>query len=195
MTPDEARLKNILEAGLGFSSMTRVFEKETTQKILNELPAVAEKLKSVRSQADFDKIHEGFCKWGASGIKLNRKHENEAASYGQIAKTLNVILKAAVYYSHLPDCATSAGISGFLHAAVDNRMMAGLKDKLGDIYPKDFFRGWPASLAQVDKKKYEMVREAVNAFIKKERRAPTPVKYDDICWREDNGKDQEAAMQ
>ena len=100
------------------------------------------------------------------------------ASYGQIAKTFDVVLKVTVYYSHLPDVKKSALISKWLNAAVDTKMMAMLKK----YYPADV-RPWPTAIEQVNSSIYATIQETVRKFIHdKHGGSITPVQFDDIYW-------------
>lgn len=177
----DARFKNILDAGLGFSAMIRKFEEGAKVTILRQLLKTAPKILKTKSQKDFDKIHSEFCRWGTRTIRRSNSNPIRA-SYGQIAKTLNVALKVAVYYSHLPDCKPAERISGYLHAAVDNPMMKMLKR----IYP-NAFDSWPTYISQVDEAAYNQIRCLVNKFIDNEHNNQiTPVQFDDIYWRKLN---------
>lgn len=60
--------------------------------------------------------------------------ESKVASYGQLAKTLDVTLKVAIYYSHLPNCQKAIKISNWLNAAVDTQMMAMLSKEFQMIF-------------------------------------------------------------
>ena len=179
--PDEARFKSILDGGLIFSAMLRNFRPGSKRILLEEenLPSTVRKILKCNTQESFDKIHLEFCRWGIRNII--QTHNNENASYGQIAKTLNVVLKVVVYYSHCPDCQTAKKLSKFLHAAVDNKMMKMLRRTCH----KDFApRPWPGTIAQVDKQAYETIRDIVAKFIEEERDGDriTPVQFDDIYW-------------
>lgn len=178
---EEARYKCILDAGIIFSAMLRNYHPGSKETLLEKLYGTAEAIFSVKSQDDFDTIHSAFCSWGARTI---RNTNGNMASYGQMAKTLNVVLKVAVYYSHLPNCEASEKLLKFLHAAVDTKMMRMLKKE----YPHAFEK-WPISIAQVNKKEYNQIRCLVDKFIKEKHGGKiTPVQFDDIYWLELNRK-------
>lgn len=174
----EARLKNILEAGFAFSGMQRVLERGAKACFCKSLEQIVPNIFVCKTQKDFDKIHSDFCQRVVKKIKQNRRANGAPASYGQIAKTLNVALKLIVYYCHLPNCIESRNISRFLHSAVDNPMMIMFRKK----YP-DALQPWPANIAAVDKEGYRIFRGLVDRFIREKHRGQiTPVQFDDIYW-------------
>lgn len=181
LTADEARIRNILDAGIEFSAMIRVFKKGSKKKFLKKMEKTIYTICRAKSQKCFDEIHTNFCK---KLIRNIRRNNNQPVSYGQIAKTLNVVLKVAIYYSHLPVCHKYRGISKFLHAAVDNQMMKMLKRKYSNIYP-DCFRNWPNNLTQIRNEQYWQIR----CVVEKVRGQLLPVQWEDIYWRICNNKD------
>ena len=175
------RLKNIIDVGLTASAMIRLFEQGTKEKKLRgPILKTILKIFEAKSKAEFKRIHSAFCQWGTSEIALARK--NKFASYGQIAKTLDVVLKVAVYYCHLPECEKSKELSEWLNAAVDTKMMA----KLRKHYPKDI-KPWPRTIEEVDRQNYDEIQRIVRKFIREEHQdSITPVQFDDYYWRELN---------
>jgi hypothetical protein len=150
---EKLRVRFIFDMGLTWSGMMRVFDKGTKKKLLHQIMHdFAEKLFNIGSREEFVKIHTEFCDWGTSYIdqrKKKGKPQKDKASYGQIAKTLDVTLKVAVYYCHLPDCEQSGRICRWLNAAVDTAMMGDLQsDFHGEIQP------WPTSIKEVNKDGY-----------------------------------------
>ena len=132
-------------------------------------------------------IHLSFCSWGIKEIILAEKSRKSGqvikkagpASFGQIAKTFDVVMKVAVYYCHLPSCEKSRQISGWLNAAVDTRMMAMLKT----CYLADM-ASWPTTIKQVDSSAYRSIQEIVRKFISERHNGNIiPVQFDDIYWR------------
>jgi hypothetical protein len=183
--PEEVRLFNIVDMGLTFSAMIRLF-KEGSKKLLHEkirniLPDVA-KTDSIET---FFKTHNEFCRWGTSGLFLAEKHRQGKLikrtgppSYGQVAKTLDVVLKVVIYYCKWPDETQSGQIIKFLNAAVDTQMMAFLKS----IYP-DHFQLWPVTIENIDESKYVLVQNLVKKLIKDEHQGQIiPVQFDDLYW-------------
>lgn len=164
---DKIRLHHVIDMGLAFSAMMRVFEPGSKEKLHREVFAIAKKVFEVEHQENFDQIHAEFCK--RMQIELN-------ASYGQIAKTLNVVLKVVVYYCHFPDYEKSKALSKLLHAAVDRGMMAKLKR-----YSQDK-QNWPTAIEEVGTQlKYEVLRQTVAKPIRQEYNDTIyPVEFDDI---------------
>ena len=173
----EIRLHNIIDMGLTFSAMIRLFEKGSKKKLRKQILAEAKNVFEAKSEEDFNNIHSNFCNWGVKNILLAKK--GTPASYGQIAKTFDVVLKVTVYYSHLPNCEKSAEISEWLNAAVDTKMM----DMLKDCYPKDI-QPWPTTVEKVDKTTYVRLQKIVRKFIReKHNRSLLPVQFDDFYWK------------
>lgn len=171
----EIRLCHIIDMGLSFSGMMRLFEQGSKRKLHEEIIASIDKVFEVQSQEDFDRIHADFCE-SVPKIKLAKK--TNYASYGQIAKTFNVVFKVVVYYSHFPDHEKSKRLSNWLHAAVDRKMMAMLKRR----YPKDI-QVWPTLIEEVTKEQYEKIRQTVAKFIREEYNGSiVPVEFDDVYF-------------
>lgn len=127
--------------------------------------------------------------WGTRNIDQTERVRNgtiivqkSKASYGQIGKTLDVTLKVAVYYCHLPDCEQSSKICQWLNAAVDTAMMG----KLQSLFPEEM-RPWPTSLKEVDKYRYSKIQDAVRKSIKRDHNdSITCSQWEDINWKEAN---------
>jgi len=190
--PEEIRVKNIIQMGLNFSSMIRLFEKDSKKNLWNKIVSdVAPKIFKAQSREEFDQIYREFCDWGTEHIVLAQKKKRNGsikkkkpASYGQIAKTFNVTLKVAIYYCHLPDYQKSENILKWLHAGVDTRMMAMLKKKLEKKHP-EYFQDWPKTVEAVDnEKKYLDLQKVVGIFIeeKQDKNLRLPVQFDDVYW-------------
>lgn len=188
---ERLRFENIVDMGLAFSAMMRVFEKGAKEKLHNWIvDKIAEKIFNSSSREEFTRIHTEFCDWGTSNIRqAERKRRGKLiirkgspASYGQIAKTLDVTLKVAVYYCHLPDCRKSEIICQWLNAAVDTAMMSDLKRDFPDQTKR-----WPHSLKEVDKPTYYKIQQLVRESIKREHHGTiTCPQWDDIHWKEAN---------
>lgn len=175
--PLEAKLSNIIDMGLGFSGMIRLFKQGEKEKLHEELLSVVQKVFKTESEQQFREIHSSFCKWGTGNITLAKKQSK--ASYGQIAKTLNVVLKVAVYYCHLPSCEKSKGISRWLDAAVDTKMMEYLKERY-----REAIKRWPTAIEHVDEPDYREIQKAVRKHIRDKHEGKiTPVQFDDIYWQ------------
>lgn len=188
----KVRMQNIFDMGLGFTSMIRVFKKGSKLVLWKRLVhGEGTAIVKVKSKEEFDDLHAKFCDWGTKNItQAERRRDGRIikpeapASYGQIAKTLDVVLKVAVYYSHLPDCETAGRISKWLDAAVDTQMMA----KLAEYYPDAIGSPWPTSVEEVDSAaKYLAIQKVVHRFIEERHNGSiTPVQFDDKYWDEWN---------
>jgi len=187
---EDIRFKNIIGMGLDFSSMIRLFEKgsenELWTKIVND---IAPRIFQAQSEAEFDVIHDEFCNWGMKNITLAEKKrkgriikKRGPARYGQIAKTLDVTLKVAVYYSHLPNLQKYTEIMEWLHAGIDTRMMKMLRKNYSDDIQE-----WPTTVEEVDKTKYLALQEIAQKFIRdKHPGKMLLVEFDDKYWYELN---------
>jgi len=172
----EIKLQNIVDMGLTFAAMIRLFNKETKRKLVKRLITTVKEAFEAKSEEEFRRIHSEFCQWGTREIILRKK--NRPASYGQVAKTLDVVLKVAIYYCHLPECEKSAQLSRWLNAAVDTKIMGMLgKHYRGDIVP------WPMRIESVDRQGYINIQDLVRRFIgTKHEDSITPVQFDDYYW-------------
>lgn len=182
---DKVKLFNIVDMGLSFSAMIRLYEKESKQKIRENILKTMDKIPSTDSEDQFEKYHECFCNWGIQNVVLAERVRNNRiikesgpASYGQIAKTLDVVLKVVVHYCHWPDQKKSRELSKWIHAAIDNKMMRLLKN----AFP-DYFSRWPMSVEAVDKEIYKKLQQLVKTFIQEKHDGRIlPVNFDDIYW-------------
>ena len=172
------RFKNIIDVGLTASAMIRLFSKGTKEsKLRYRITEAVEKILKVESELEFREIHSHFCQWGTGEVTLARK--NKPASFGQIAKTLNVVLKVAIYYCNLPEYEKSKELSKWLDAAVDTKMMAELRKR----YPLDM-KPWPHTIEDVDRQNYEEIQKLVKKFIHEAHEdSISPVQFDDYHWR------------
>lgn len=184
---DEAFLiknKNIIDIAISFSSMNRVFEQGTKQKIAGKMEQSLGLLTGVSNLTDFENIHAEFCEWFVQNIftaKKNLKNKkvkkSQNASYGQAAKVFNVALKVYVYYCNLPDYGSSAKLIPMLHSAIDTRMLENLKKK----YPKENVKA--ETIQAVCRSDYAVLQKMVRQHIEDEfDNAILPVHYDDIVW-------------
>lgn len=181
----EIKLSNIINIGLRFSDMLRVFKKGSKNIIYQQAQSTLGQLFKTECQEEFNQIHSEFCKWGIQEISLAKKNANHdsMASYGQVAKMLNVLLKVAVYYCHLPNYEKAICLLPLLDAAVDNDMMSLLKNH----YPNALKR-WPKTVYEVKEKEYLIIRDIVYKFIgDKHQNSILPVHFDDIYFRKPEG--------
>jgi hypothetical protein len=185
MNIEEIRLCNMVDMGIRYSGMIRLYEKGSKQKlIVKELKALP-KISNAESSAVFDKIHSEFCIWATENIFLAEKRKAGAVvkkssnvSYGQAAKTLDVTLKVLVYYCRWPNHTASTRLNKFIHAAIDNKMMGHLKRNY-----KTAFKNWPKSVAEVDRQDYLKLQNLVKQYIsEKDKEIKLPVQFDDKYW-------------
>ncbi len=183
----EVKTKNIVDMAIGFTAMTRVFEKHSSSKLRDELKSVLPKICCVTSEDDFRSHHHNFCRWFAQNIKTAERKKNgfiikssNPASYGQGAKVLNVVLKVFVHYCNLPSPEAAEKIKKWLNAAVDTKMMKHLKDM-----PNTEASSIAAtSIEQVSENTYTILQKLVWSDINKTFAGLIlPVEWDDIMWR------------
>jgi hypothetical protein len=156
---ERLRFENIIDMGLAYSTMLRVFVEGSKEELANRLIGMTvEKIFNAGSEDEFDKAHADFCNWGICTIRQAKG--GALASYGQIAKTLDVTLKVAVYYSHLPSCDQSKKLCEWLNSAVDANMMYELRKK----HP-DAIKPWPTTVKEVDKNAYLKMQQLVRQEI------------------------------
>src|SRR3989337_2154305 len=91
---------NIIDMGLGFSAMMRNFVRGSKETLHGHIIKDTERIFMATNKADFDESHATFCKWGVKNIVLAERvrdgkiiKKSVPASYGQIAKALDVVLK------------------------------------------------------------------------------------------------------
>ncbi len=187
---EEAKLANIVDMALDFSSMIRLFKAGSKEVIIDQIIDVSSKrLFNVKSKDQFITVHSDFCGWGSNNILLAQRKKSgkiikksTAASYGQIAKTFDVALKVTIYYCHLPNYEKSKQICNWLNAAVDTKMMKMLSKK----YPSAI-KKWPTKIEEVNKNSYLVIQNLVRQFINDfHQNRILPVQFDDIYWRQLN---------
>jgi len=189
--PEQTRIYNIVDMGLTFSAMIRLFEKGSKPIIKRKIIDSLNKLPTVNSRDDYISIHREFCLWGTKNLKLAEKWKNgkqikmsKPASFGQVAKTYDVVLTVVVYYSKWPDTPTSNKIQNWINAALDNKMMRFLKTE----YPNEFDR-WPISVEDVNEAIYNKLQSLVIRFINEKHEGRIlPVQFGDIYWNVLNRK-------
>lgn len=102
----KAMRTNIIEMALDFTGMTRMFEGESSPKILEQLDDVFGGFDHVRDQASYDLMHSRFCGWFTQNIRVTEKKlvkkskkiiPAHGSSYGQAAKVLDIAAKVYVH--------------------------------------------------------------------------------------------------
>ena len=179
----EARTTGILNMAFDFASMARTFKPGSKDKFLVKVRALLPRLAEVGSQEEFDRLHEELCRWGCRSLKPSHTG-HPRASYGQVAKTLNVVLKVVVYYCGLPNRDQAARLLPWLHPAIDNAMMKYLRRQ----YRRDFPKGIK-SISGVDKRTYSVLRQLAARDSKEHLGGGLyPVQWEDIAWVDANNK-------
>jgi DNA primase len=179
LTPQDAqaaKIKNIIEISFDFSTMTRVFAKESSTKILERLEQFFAELASVTTRAEYDGLHSDFCKWftenvwtAAKTLRNERIIPSRQSSYGQAAKVLDVAAKVYVYYCSQPSPEAARQLVPMLHAALDTDMM------------RQLCRNSRETIQEVDRAEYERLQTLVTREIGESD--VHPVQYDDLMWR------------
>ena len=186
MDIEGVKKENIIDMALGFSAMTRVFEKKSTEKIVSKLALTLSQIAALKDNTEFQNLHDDFCRWFVNNIKTAERKkdrvvikESTYASYGQGAKVLDVALLVYVYYCPLPDSIAADRTSRWLHAAIDTKMLKYLKGS--DIQA--------TTIEDIDSETYIKLQELVREDIKgKFSNHIIPVQWDDIMWRQLNKK-------
>ena len=125
---------------------SRTFEKGTKDKFLKRVRSQLPLFAHIESQDEFDYLHTEICRWGSRSLKPSHAGRPRA-SYGQVAKTLNVVLKVAVYYCGLPSRRQATRLLPWLHHAIDKPMMKYLQSRYRDEFPRGV-----KTIADVDKR-------------------------------------------
>jgi hypothetical protein len=84
-------LSNIVDMGITFSAMNRLFEKGTKGTLRRKLLDELKRIFRTGSKDDFDRLHSDFCRWGVKNLQLAERRragkiikEKGPASYGQV---------------------------------------------------------------------------------------------------------------
>jgi hypothetical protein len=190
--PDyEIKLHMVVDIGLAFSAMMRLFEKNSKTKLHNKIHSELPKFFDANTLEEFKKIHSELCEWGTKEISLAKKKRNGyvmKASYGQIAKTLDVVLKVVIYYSHFPSCKRAQRLSKWLNVAMDTKMMDHLGRK--SLKNDQKLQSWPKKVEDIrEKKTYDDMQETVRRYMKdKQPGKLLPSQFEDVLWAKVNKK-------
>lgn len=180
----EIKQKSVIDMGLTFTAMIRLFEKGTKPIIGKKLFEEFQKLKEIRTEEEFKKLHDNFCVWFVKNIKIAQKERDNRiikksgyALYGHAAKLIDVVLKVYVYYSSLPDSETALAILPFMNTAIDNPILNHLKIK----FPDEIIQA--KTVEQIDQKLYYKLQCLIKKEIDNEfNNDIIPTQYDDIMW-------------
>jgi hypothetical protein len=189
---DQTKLHVIVDMGLAFSAMMRLFERHTKNTLHTKIYAELQKFFDAKTPDEFGKIHSELCEWGTREISLAKRNRNDIknrkkASYGQIAKTLDVVLKVVIYYSHFPNYTKAQRLSEWLNVAMDTKMMAHVRR---ECFKDQEVQSWPKKVDEVhDKGTYDHVQETARRYMKdKHLDKLLPSQFEDILWAKVNKK-------
>ena len=180
----ETKYKSIIDMSMSFSSMTRLFEKGSKERIVNALFDEFHSLEKIGNKTDYELFHRGFCEWFTDNIKTAQRRKNNKivkeshyAYYGHAAKILDVSLKVIVYYSGLPNIKDAERILPLLNCAIDSPLLKYLKT----TFP---FEGiTPTTVEKIDKTTYVKLQELIKIDISRRfNNEILPTQYDDIMW-------------
>ena len=180
----EIKQKNVVDMGLTFTAMIRLFEKGSKPIIGKKLYEEFQKLKEIRTEEEFKIFHNDFYIWFTKNIKTAQKERDNRiikksgyALYGHAAKLIDVVLKVYVYYSSLPDSETAVVVLPFMNTAIDNPILNHLKS----TFPNEIIQA--KTVEQIDQKSYDELQYLIKTEIIKEfNNDIIPTQYDDIMW-------------
>jgi len=192
---EDAKKNNILDMAITFTSMMRVFAKGSKERIAQKFWEVTSGLPAITVVDDYEQTHKMFCEWfcreiytAQKTLKNGRIKSSQLASYGQAAKTLDIVLKVYIFYCLQPSSDVACRISRFLHGAVDTPIMNHLKRVYSDTTIKAI------TIEQVDKSTYQILQDLLARDIKDRFHGDVlPVQYDDIMWLALNRETEEQA--
>lgn len=182
MPAQEAKIRNIIEMAMGFTTMARVFERGATKKIKQKLYETYSCLTDVHSQKKFAELHDEFCKWFVANVKLAKG--DESASYGHAAKVLDIALKVMVYYCRLPDQKKAEELIPMLRCGIDTPIFKHLIRKFdgGKTVPV-----YILTIKDIGEGLYPILQDMVISDIQDSFNGSLhPVQYDDVMWRQLN---------
>jgi hypothetical protein len=183
-----AKRKNIVDMAITHTAMIRLFSKGSKDRIARELDTLPSSLSAISSFEDFEDMHRAFCVWFCRNIyTAEKKIKNkkiklgQAASFGQAAKVLDIVLKVYVFYCSQPSSEVASRINPFLHGAIDNPIMNYLKAQFPDV-PIG-----AATIEQINEQTYRSLQSLIARDIRDTFQGNLfPVQYDDVKWRELN---------
>jgi hypothetical protein len=163
---NESKQKIIFEA-LNFTTMLRVFVAGSNKKIAKKLLQMLAKIRN------YESFHEQFCYWFHRNIKTAKS--NQAASYGQAAKVIDIAMKYFVNYHHFTDTLMISKLKPRLHCGIDNLVLHHLRKRYPDACKN------VSSLKDIDKATYARLQ----AYLNEEAAAKglMPIDYDEQLWK------------
>ena len=193
LTVESIKTKNVIDMGLTFSAMMRLFSKGSKGRIAAKLEEIFGLLDGISTLEHYQDLHHAFCMWFTTEISTAPKKfrngaskESHGTSYGQAAKVIDIAAKVYVYYCGLPSPETSGRIVRFLKGAVDTPIM----NHLADAFPDAGIR--TSTIQNVDQVTYDTLQLMVARDITRSfQNSILPVQYDDIMWYRLNRADQD----
>lgn len=182
----ETKRKNIVEIGLSFTAMTRLFARGSKRAIESKLLELFSTLTEINTREEYEQRHRSFCEWfigkiqtAEKKLKNGRAVQSDRPSYGQAAKVLDIAIKVYVYYCTQPAPEIAQKLLPLLHGAVDTPILTFLKG-----LKKPEFAANPISattIKEVDERTYHVLQ----ALVVEESSAHSmhPVQFDDVLWR------------
>jgi hypothetical protein len=179
---------NVLEMGLIFTAMMRLFMPGSNRRILGMLRTVTARLAEVDNIASFEAAHGAFCEWFCGEISTCEKSrggrcvkKSQSASYGQAAKVFDIVLKVYVHYCSRPSASQAARLRSFLHAAVDTQILSYLKSRFPEA------KVTASTIEQLDARTYSELQGLIRRDLLASYSGHiSAVEYDDIIWRQLN---------
>src|SRR5260370_8207132 len=97
--------KNIIEMGLGYTAMIRIFSQKSKAKIEAKLEELFSHLAEISTRDDYESCHRSFCEWFTREVRTAEKNlsngglqpSQQSSSY-PAAKVLHIANKVYVYY-------------------------------------------------------------------------------------------------
>lgn len=183
-----ARRENILDMGLTFAAMIRLFEEGSKNKILNQLADFTAKLETINSQNEYTQLHQGFCyafsrdiQTASKKLKNGKLKPSKPASFGQAAKVLDIVLKVYIHYASLPSESVALKIKPFLHGPIDTPILKYLQKK----YSAEHITA--TTIESIDEPQYIELQRLISSDIRNRfNNEVIPVEFDDIIWKEQN---------
>jgi hypothetical protein len=184
----QARKENIIDMGLTFAAMLRLFSEGSKEFISKLFLEMFDKLEGVKSQDDYTTLHKQYCEkfsdevnTAQKKLKNGRSKPSKKASFGQAAKTLDIVIKVYIHYSNLPNGEIADRVKPFLHSPIDNPILKYLKKKYSSTDIK------ANSIESIDKEQYYKLQKLIEEDIEKRfNKDVCPVEFDDILWKEQN---------
>jgi hypothetical protein len=184
----EAHKENIIDMGVTFAAMIRLFAKGSKEEIVKMLSECFEKLPNIESHENYAELHESFCakfvekiNTAPKRLKNGKTKPSSPVSFGQAAKVLDIVIKVYVHYSNLPNDSVSKKVKPFLYGPIDNQILKYLKNKYS---PSGISA---TTIGSVDGEQYRKLQKLIKKDIQARFSGKiVSVEFDDILWKEQN---------